>query len=99
MGKLENKFQADLIKEIKSTFDGCIVTKLDAKHIQGIPDLAIFYNDRWATLECKKDKTASKQPNQEYYVNKMNGMSFSRFIEPENKEEVLNELKVHFHKS
>lgn len=96
MGKLENKFQADLKKEIKATFDGCIVMKADANEIQGIPDLLILHKDKWASLECKKDKKASKRPNQDYYVNKMNSMAFSRFISPENKEEVLNELKDYF---
>ena len=96
MAKLERDFQASLIKEIKETYDGCIVTKLDSGHIQGIPDLLILYKSKWASLECKKDKDAKRRPNQEYYVNKMNSMAFSRFISPENKEEVLNELKVHF---
>lgn len=96
MGKLESEFQGKLIKEIKSTFDGAIVTKLDANYIQGIPDLLVLHRDKWATLECKKDARAKKQPNQEYYVGKMNEMSFSRFICPENKEAVLNELKVYF---
>jgi hypothetical protein len=96
MGKLENKFQAELKKELKATFDGCIVTKLDAGDIQGIPDLLILHKSKWASLECKKDKNASRRPNQEYYVNKMNDMAFSRFISPENKEEVLNELKIYF---
>lgn len=96
MGKLENAFQAKLIKEIEKTFDGAIVTKMDANHIQGIPDLLVLHGDKWATLECKKNARAKKQPNQEYYVDKMNEMSFSRFICPENKEAVLNELKIHF---
>jgi hypothetical protein len=89
--KLERDFQSALIRELKSMFPGCIVTKND--HIQGFPDLTIFYNDRWATLECKKTARAKRQPNQEYYVGLMNEMSFSRFICPENKEEVLNELR------
>lgn len=89
----ESKFQSDLIKEIKERMPGAIVTKLDAKHIQGIPDLLILYNDRWATLEDKRSKDASHQPNQDYYVEKMNDMSFSAFIFPENKEEVLNDLQ------
>lgn len=94
----ENKFQSNLKKELKSMFPGCIVTKLDSGDIQGIPDLLILYKDKWATLENKKDAKASKQPNQEYYVNKMNDMSFSRFIYPENKDEVLCELKGMFDK-
>lgn len=93
---LENKFQSKLIKEIKQTFPGCIVMKNDPTYIQGIPDLMILHKNKWGSLECKKDAKASKQPNQEYYVDKMDGMSFSRFIYPENKDEVLEELKQHF---
>lgn len=89
----ENKFQSDLKKELKQMFPGCIVTKLDSGDIQGIPDLLILYKKKWATLENKRSSKASKQPNQEYYVDKMNKMSFSRFIYPENKDEVLSELK------
>ena len=92
----ENKFQSDLIKEIKERFDGCIVTNLDSAHIQGIPDLLVLYKDKWATLECKRNDKASHRPNQEYYVNKMNEMSFSRFVYPENKEAVLDELQQSF---
>ena len=92
----ENKFQSNLKKELKDKFPGCIITKLDSGDIQGIPDLLILYKDKWATLENKKDSKAHKQPNQEYYVNKMNEMSFSRFIYPENKEEVLDELTKMF---
>lgn len=94
--KLERDFQASLIRELKGMFEGCIVTKLDAGHIQGIPDLLILYKDQWATLECKKSAKAKKQPNQEYYVGLMDEMSFSRFICPENKEEVLYELQQTF---
>ena len=93
---LESKFQADLKKELKQKFNGCIVTKLDSGDIQGIPDLLILYKAKWATLECKKNEKASKRPNQQYYVDKMNEMSFSRFICPENKEEVLNDLQNMF---
>lgn len=93
MGKRENKFQSDLIKEIKDTFPGCIVMKNDSSHIQGIPDLLILHGDKWAALEVKREKNAKKQPNQEYYVEKMNEMSYSRFVYPENKEEILGELQ------
>lgn len=89
---LESKFQSDLIKEIKGRFPDCIVMKNDASYIQGIPDLLILSGDKWASLECKKSSKAKHRPNQDYYVDKMNEMSFSAFIYPENKEEVLDEL-------
>ena len=93
---LESKFQARLIKKIKNRFDGAIVLKNDSSYIQGIPDLLILCNDRWAALECKKSKTAIRQPNQEYYVSKMNDMSFASFIYPENEEEVLDAIQRSF---
>lgn len=93
---LESEFQSQLIRNIKNLFPGCIVMKTDPNYIQGIPDLLILYKDRWASLECKKSANSKKQANQSYYVNKMNDMSFSRFIYPENKEEVLNELQQSF---
>lgn len=93
---LESEFQAQLIRELGKMFPGSIVTKNDSSYIQGIPDLTIFYKNKWATLECKKSASAKKQPNQEYYVGLMNEMSFSRFICPENKEEVLHDLQQSF---
>lgn len=74
-------------------FPGCIVTKMDPTDIQGMPDLLILYKNKWATLELKRSRNATHQPNQDYYVDKMNKMSFSRFIFPENEEEVLHELQ------
>lgn len=96
MGKKENGFQAELIKEIEGRFPGSIVTKLDANHIQGIPDLLVLYKKHWATLECKITAKAAHQPNQDDYVEQMNAMSFSSFVYPENKEEVLNGLEQAF---
>ena len=96
MGKLERDFQAGLIKDLKQMFPGCIVMKNDSSYIQGIPDLLVLYKDKWASLEVKKTANANRQPNQEYYVNQMNEMSFSRFIFPENKESVLNDLRKTF---
>lgn len=93
---LENKFQANLIKKLKKLFPGCIVMKNDSSYIQGIPDLLVLHKDKWASLEVKKSANASKRPNQEYYVGLMNEMSFSRFISPENEEEVLRDLQTTF---
>lgn len=94
--KLERDFQSNLIKELKTIFPGCMIMKLDSSYIQGIPDLLILYKNKWGTLECKKNARAKRQPNQEYYVKQMDDMSFSRFICPENKEEVLDELRESF---
>lgn len=88
--RLESGFQDRLREDLQNMFPGCMVFKMD--QVQGIPDLLILHNDKWASLECKKSASAKKQPNQDYYVGRMNEMSFSRFICPENKEEVLREL-------
>lgn len=89
--RLESGFQDGLRKDLEKMFPGCMIFKMD--QIQGIPDLLILHEDKWASLECKRSAKAKKQPNQEYYVGRMNEMSFSRFICPENKEEVLSELQ------
>lgn len=94
--KKESEFQKNLKKELKSIFPGSIVTKLDSSDIQGIPDLLILYKNKWATLENKRHAKATHQPNQDYYVKKMNQMSFSKFIYPENKDSILDELKKYF---
>ena len=99
MSKLERDFQSRLVKELHKRFNGCIVTKLDSSYIQGIPDLLILYQDKWAVLECKRSPNAIHQPNQDYYVDILGEMSFAKFIYPENKEEVLNELEQAFRNS
>lgn len=96
MTKLEREFQAKLIEELKRRFKGCLVMKLDSGYMQGIPDILVLFQDKWATLECKRSQKAKHQPNQDYYVETMNEMSFSRFIFPENKEIVLDELSELF---
>lgn len=94
--KPERDFQRSLIKELKVRFPGCIVAKMDAGYIQGIPDLLILYKHHWALLECKRSANASHRPNQDYYVDICNKMSFSAFIYPENKEEVLSGMEEAF---
>ena len=94
--KKENSYQPTVKKKIEKMFPGCIIQKEDPEQIQGIPDLLILYKNKWATLECKKSKDEPHRPNQDYYVNKMNEMSFSRFIFPENEKEVLNDLSLFF---
>ena len=93
---LESKIQEKLIREIQQRFPGAIVLKNDPTYIQGFPDLVVLYKDRWAALEVKKDQYAEHQPNQDYYVDRANRMSFSRFVYPENKQEVLDDLQQAF---
>ena len=90
---LEKDYQAKLIKKIKKRLPDSIVMKEDANYKQGIPDLIILNEDKWAALEVKKDSKSPKRPNQEYFVNKMNSMSFASFIFPENEEDVLNAME------
>jgi len=96
MMKNENRFQPDLIREIKKLFPGCMVLKNDTSYMQGAPDLTILYKNMWAVLEVKKSKSAIAQPNQPYYVDVLNDMSFAAFIYPENKDEVLHDLQQAF---
>lgn len=91
--KKERDFQGILKSRLEDMFPGCYVLKNDPTFYQGIPDLIIIHNDKWAMLEVKKDKNASFRPNQEYYLNDLNRMSFAASICPENMEEVLSELQ------
>lgn len=93
---LESVFQKRLMRKLKQMFPECVVIKNDCTYIQGIPDLLILYKNKWAMLECKRSKDADRQPNQDYYVELFDSMSFARFIFPENQEEVLNELQQAF---
>lgn len=93
---VESAFQKQLINEIKELLPGSIVLKNDPNYIQGIPDLIVVYEGSWAALECKKNAAAKHQPNQDYYIDKMNNMSFASFVYPENKQEVLDALQQSF---
>lgn len=92
----ENVYQAQLIKRIKNRFPGCVVLKNDSALVQGIPDLTILWRFMWAALEVKTHADAEHQPNQEYYIDLFDAMSFAAFIYPENEEAVLNELEQEF---
>lgn len=93
---LESKFQSQLIRKIKNEFPGCMVLKNDPTYLQGVPDLTVLCGNKWAALEVKKSANASHRPNQNYYVDKMNRMSYATFVYPENEKEVLAELHKKF---
>lgn len=89
----ESIFQHKLIQLLRLRFPGCIVLKNDPTYKQGIPDLIILWEDKWATLECKASSKSSHSPNQDYYVEYMDRMSFSAFISPENYKNVIDNLE------
>ena len=92
----ENKYQAKLIKKLEKMFPGSIIMKTDTGHRQGLPDLLILYKRYWATLEVKIGEEAHIQPNQGYYIDMLNDMSFAAIIHPQNEREVLSALQQAF---
>ena len=93
---LESVYQARLIKKLDIMFPGCLVLKNDSGYRQGILDLSIFYGPRWAMLEVKASEHAPYEPNQLYYIEMLNRMSFAARIDPSNEQEVLNALQQAF---
>lgn len=93
---LESRYQQHVISELERIFPGCLVLKNDESYIQGIPDLLILWRTRWAALEVKKSADEAYQPNQEYYIDLMNSMSYAATIHPDNEMQVLNDLQFAF---
>jgi hypothetical protein len=93
----EARYQSELIKKLRLLFPDCVILKNDPSYLQGVPDLVIFHEDRYAFLEVKGSERAPVQPNQDYYVRKLNGMSFAAFIYPSNEEDVLCALERALH--
>ena len=93
---LEREYQALLIRRLQDRFLGCLILKNDSSYLPGIPDLLVLYRNRWAMLEVKAYENAPEQPNQEFYVNSLDAMSFAAFIYPENEKEVLDDLQSAF---
>jgi len=89
----ESVYQAQLIKKLNVMFKGCVILKNDPMYIQGIPDLLILHNNRWAMLEVKHSTKAHVQPNQKYWIEHLDQMCYASFISPETEDEVLNELQ------
>jgi hypothetical protein len=93
----ESKFERHVIDRLHREFPGCFVVKNDAALTPGIPDRTVFYGDTWAMLEVKASANAPEKPNQGYYVDMFNRMSFAAFIYPENEEDVFHGLQQAFH--
>lgn len=93
---LESAYQARLIKQLRRLFPGCVILKNDTDYLQGIPDLLVLFRNKWAMLEVKAKGNAPVQSNQDYYIAKLDHMSFAAFIYPENEEDVLYDLQQTF---
>jgi hypothetical protein len=92
----ERTYQAKLIRRIREMFPGCIILKNDSAYLQGVPDILVLYNCNWAMLEVKASDESDVQPNQQYYVELLDNMSFASFINPQNEEDVLHDLQHTF---
>lgn len=88
----EPAYQAELVNRIERMFPGCFIMRNDPSVTQGIPDLLILYGSTWAMLEVKVSWDSDEQPNQQYYVDMFNNMSFAAFIHPQNEDRVLYEM-------
>jgi len=96
---LESDFQKDLTDELERLFPDCIIIKGNSAMRQGIPDWLILYKDKWAALEVKRsyaDMKKNLRPNQEWYVDVMNDLSFAAFVYPENRKEIIRALQRSF---
>lgn len=89
-------FQYQMRKRLEQEFEGCIVLKNDPQWIQGIPDLLMLWGPYWVALETKGGSRSSRRPNQPYYVDKLDQMSFASFVSPDNVEEVIDEIHRSF---
>lgn len=94
---LENKFKKIIRKEIENRLLNSIIIFNDPQmSFQGIPDILVLWKNKWAMLEVKKSKSEPFRPNQEYYLEMFNDMSYASMICPENMEEIIDELESTF---
>ncbi|PEY46387.1 hypothetical protein CN359_31000, partial [Bacillus thuringiensis] len=69
--KLEKDYQASLLRRLRKAYRSRILaTKTDPGSVQGVPDLIVICDSKYALLEVKRSATASKRPNQDYYIEK-----------------------------
>lgn len=95
--QLEAEYQAALIKRLYRILPDPTIEKFDIR--QGYPDLLILCESWWGVLEVKPYAGADLQPNQDFYVQQFNTMSFGSFIWPEIEEEVIRGLQRSFETS
>jgi len=92
---LEAEFKVHVKQKIKDRFPNLDLDFIDTNpfYFRSVPDLIILGPNVWAALEFKRSEHASHQPNQDYFVSRLNRKGYASFIFPENMEEVLNDLE------
>lgn len=94
MPRLESDYQHHIIKRLETLVGrNGYVFNLDGSNFQGCPDVLVLYKKRWAALECKRSRSSPMQPNQDYYIDDFDRLSFASFIYPENEDEVIHDLQ------
>ena len=93
---LESEFKKDFLFRLKNQM---LLRQIPIKfihtrpHHRSFPDVIVLCGKKWAGLEFKRSANASAQPNQSFYVDLFDEMSFARFVYPDNAEDVLNDLE------
>lgn len=95
MNKIEQQLQTKVICWLKQK--GCVAFKMPAGYQSvptGFPDvLALIDGGGWACLEIKASDKARFQPLQKEWLEKLDGMYYSRVITPDNWLKVRKELE------
>jgi hypothetical protein len=93
----EATFRTKFLKDVKDLSPDIIIEFADPQRRNGIPDVIIFYKKKFARIETKRSKNASKRLHQQYYIDYFNSQGiYAAFLTPENKEEVFNALRRYF---
>ena len=90
----EAVYRTKLKDKLRTKLPGCFIIENDPRVNQGVPDLLILFKKRWGALELKASSKSRKRPNQQYYVDLFNDMSYASFIHPKNEEQVLHDLQL-----
>lgn len=92
----EAAFKRRFFQRLRDRFPGCEIVRTDSSSQQGMLDHVVLFGPYWAALEFKKSPLARRQPNQEFYVKRLDRMGYAAFVYPENEDEVLDALEQAF---